>query len=340
MTSIISRSIPFKDIMRDLAEELNTEFSQDCEVFSLNLPASVGEGTIKGINFKEGIGLLMYDCLFYEEMEIQFIVNEVHPLKFMFCEQGSFLHKFQDSEKYHEVGQLQNIIVASDKNRGHIIRFKANVRTKLNNLEINRKDFNISMACEINKLKQSLKKLFQDVDGRNYFYHLGNYSLRTADAFRMINEFEGSPFQKNLLIHSQAYNIFFIQILEYWDAKAPAEKQILLRKKELELIGEASAIIDSDLSNFRSVKALSRETGLNPNKLQNGFKYLYRNTANGYVQERRLNKASILIRNTDLSFAEIADLVGIRSKSYFSKIFKDRYGRTPTEIRNKAKRSE
>src|SRR5699024_1916533 len=118
-------------------------------------------------------------------------------------------------------------------NKGHILRFEANIPAKINNLEIDRKRFYETTSCEINKLKPGLKALFEDVAGRNFFYHQGNYSLKTAEAFNRINEFEGAPFQENLLIHGQSYNVFFIQILEYCDSKTAAENQSLLRRQEL-----------------------------------------------------------------------------------------------------------
>lgn len=340
MKTIISRSIPFKEVMKDLAKELETTFSQDCEEYALSIPAQYGSGAISGINFSEGIGLLMYDCIFKEDFEIQFIVNEVHPLKFMFCESGAFQHCFQDSKEIHEVAELQNIIVASDQNRGHIIRFKAGMRTKINNLEVDRKRFNKVMQCEIARLRPGLRNLFEDVEGKNYFYRLGSYSLRMADIFLKINDFKGSPFQRNLLLHGKSYDIFLIQLQEYWDGESPDQDQSLLRKRELNLIREAVLILNSNILEFKSVKSLSRRVGLNPNKLQDGFKEIYHTTVNGYVQERRLYEAGVLIKNTDLSFAEIADRVGISSKSYFSKIFKDNYGLTPTEIRNKHRKGQ
>lgn len=333
MTTFISRSIPFKDILRDLAKEMNTSFSQSCEEYILEIPPHIGEGSIRGINFKEGLGLMMYDCLFYKEVEIKFILNEVHPLKFMFCEEGCFKHRFQGSEDANEVERFQSVIVASDRKRGHILNFKPGVRTKINNLEIDRRVFYNSKSCEINRLNSDLRELFKDLEGNKPFYYHGNYSLKTADAFTRISNFEGAPFIRNLFIQSQTYHVFFIQVLEYKDAQSPKENQSILLKQELNLIYEAANIINSDLLNFRGVKELAFEVGLNPNKLQNGFKEIYGKTVNLYIQEKRLSEAEVLIKNTDLTFSQISDKVGISSKSYFSKIFKDKYGLTPSQIR-------
>lgn len=339
MQTIISHSIPFKDIMKDFAREMGTNYSQSCNVYAIKIPKALGEGAIKGINFDEGIGLLMYDCLFYEETEIHFVLNVVHPLKFMFCEEGDFRHCFQDSKEDHQVERLQNIIVASSELKGHIIKFKASVHTKINNLEVNRERFYEVMKCEINRMKPGLKGLFKDVKGKNYFYRLGNYSLKMANIFLRLAAFEGSPFAYNLFIHSKSYEIFLTEIQEYWDNSSEKEVPYLL-KRELELIYKASLYIDADVSRFKSVKHLAQHVGLNSNKLQDGFKEVYGKTVNAYVQSRRIDEASILVKNTNFTFAEIADKIGIRSKSYFSKIFKDKYGLTPSEIRENYKNTD
>lgn len=312
---------------------MNTSHAQSCETYSMEIPSHLGEGSITGVNFDEGMGLLMYDCLFYEDTEFQFVINEVHPLKFTFCEKGEFSHRFQDDRKNHNVEALENIIVASNRNKGHIIKFKANVHTKINNLEVDRKRFYESRPCEIGQLDMDLKELFEDVTGSEIFYHHGNYSLRTARIFEGINNFSGTPFLRDLFIHSQSYHIFFIQLLEYQDACSAEEDRSILLERELNLIREASRLIDSGFLNFQTIHELSKKVGLNPNKLQSGFKDVYGKTINEYVQERRLREATVLIKNTDLSFSEIAERVGIQSKSYFSKIFKDDYGITPSEIR-------
>jgi len=96
MHKIISHSIPFREVLNDLSKELETTYTQSCEEYTLKIPSKFGTGSIKGINFKEGLGLLIYNCKFHEDLEIHFIVNEVHPLKFLFCEEGGFSHHFVD----------------------------------------------------------------------------------------------------------------------------------------------------------------------------------------------------------------------------------------------------
>ncbi len=335
MHTIISHSIPFAQVLRDLAAALGTDFEKSCEEYTLIIPEKHGQGSIRGINFSEGIGFLLYDCTFQEDTQIRFIVNEVHPLKFLFCETGGFSHHFEIEKKRHHIEELENIIVASAKHEGHVLEFKGGVRTVINSIEIDRRVFLDAMACEIEELDPDLESLFQDVKAEKMFCYHGSYSLRMANLFSQMNNFEGGGFPRNVFLHGNSYNLLAIQILEYQDAKISEENRSVLLKRELKLVWEAAQIIDNNLLDFDTVQKLAARVGLNTNKLQNGFKEIFGNTVNEYLHNKRLETAYTLIKTTEYSFSEIANMIGISSKSYFSKIFKTRYGLTPSDIRGK-----
>ncbi|SRX54297.1 AraC family transcriptional regulator [Aequorivita sp. CIP111184] len=335
MQTITCHSIPFKEVLNDLAIELETSYTQSCEEYTLIIPEKYGSGSIKGINFKEGLGLLFYNCTFNEDLEIHFIVNEVHPLKFLFCEKGGFSHHFQNKEEQHKVRVLENIIVASNKKNGHVLRFKAGVHTIINSLEINRELFIKTMACQIQSLDSVLEKLFLDTKASEQFYYHGDYSVQMADLFERINSNQLNNFIRTIFLHGSAYKLLTIQIVEYHDSKNSEGNQSLLKRRDQILIMEAAALIENDILDFKTIKKLADHIGLNPTKLQNGFKHIYGTTINEFVQNRRLDLAKNLIKGTDHSFSEIAYMVGISSKSYFSKMFKDKYGLTPSDIRKK-----
>ena len=56
-----------------------------------------------------------------------------------------------------------------------------------------------------------------------------------------------------------------------------------------------------------------------------------------YINMLRINNAKQLIASTDLAFSEIAYLVGIRDRYYFSRLFKKLTGMSPTEYYKKAR---
>jgi AraC-like DNA-binding protein len=60
---------------------------------------------------------------------------------------------------------------------------------------------------------------------------------------------------------------------------------------------------------------------------------MYGLTVNQYIQQTRISLISTLILNTDYSMSDIVHLTGLTSKSYLSKIFREAYGKSPSQFR-------
>ena len=60
---------------------------------------------------------------------------------------------------------------------------------------------------------------------------------------------------------------------------------------------------------------------------------MYGTSIAAHLKEHRLEKATQLLRETDLTMAEIARQVGYESQSKFTAAFKEQYGLLPTAYR-------
>ena len=58
-----------------------------------------------------------------------------------------------------------------------------------------------------------------------------------------------------------------------------------------------------------------------------------------HLQEKRLSQAAFLLKNTSLSVEEIASAIGYDNKSYFHRIFTERFSTTPKKYRTAALKS-
>ena len=67
--------------------------------------------------------------------------------------------------------------------------------------------------------------------------------------------------------------------------------------------------------------------------LSSKFKEVTGRTPVEFVNNERLRFAYYLISTTDMYIGEVSDYVGFSSLSYFTKMFKRRYGCAPTEIK-------
>ncbi len=82
-----------------------------------------------------------------------------------------------------------------------------------------------------------------------------------------------------------------------------------------------------------TTESLAQEIGVSERHLRRRFLEVYGKTPRRYLTETRMKRAAELLRTTSLWIEEIAYALGYPSGTTFGKIFKRRYGRTPSEFR-------
>ncbi|MCM4161466.1 helix-turn-helix transcriptional regulator [Antarcticibacterium flavum] len=323
------KTLPVNEIITDLSKHLDTPVdNRDAELL-IQLPENLGEGYIKGSSFDCGMGIISYNCKFHEDTEICFTLNTVHPLKFIFCSEGEVAHAFQESEELHKIEAYQNIIVSSSGYNGHKLFFKANVRTHVSSLEIIRSTFAHRTNYGFRDLEPTLKELFKDAVSSQQFFYQGNYSIRAADLMEELNSRDYTGFLRSLYLEGKSYDMLVIQIAQYQDDESVDRLPTILRKSDIEKVDYVARRILGDLGSNLTVESLAKEAGTNVNKLQEGFKYVYDLTVNKFIQHKKLEAAKDMLLTTDKNISEIVTAIGLNNRSYFSKIFKEKYGVNP-----------
>lgn len=334
------KTLPVNEILEDIAQTLETELENKSGELTIVLPDNIGKGYIRGISFDSGMGYVTYNCKFYEDVEIHFALNTVHPLKFIFCCAGSVGHSFQKSDKVNTIDTYQNIIVSSNGYEGHVLYFKKDVPTHVSSLEIVRSIFSHRTNYEFEDLDPTLKLLFKDAVSKNQFFYQGNYSIKAADLMEEIISKDYIGFLRNLYLESKAFEMLVIQIAQYEDDENGENLPKILRKSDMEKVNYVAKRIQGDLSTNLTVEALAKEAGTNVNKLQEGFKYVYNLTVNKYMQHVKLEAAKEMLKLSEKNISEIVNAIGLNNRSYFSKIFKEKYGVSPKYFLRSKKNSD
>lgn len=328
-------SLPVDLVIKDLAKTLNLPFQLQCREYFLELTDDIGEGYIKAMMLESGLGIIEYHCNFNMDVEIQFVKDKTHPLKFLYCTQGHFDHRFSNEDKRHKLHEYQQAIVASKDNYGHVINFKKNVEINLYSLEMDRAKFSLYRECSSEDINLELDAIFGDITAKNSFYHEGYYSLALAEIFEQIKNFEHDYFLRTVFMVSSGYRLLGNQIVQYQDDLKNEESRYVLRQYEVSKVKEAVQFIHENIEKTTTINDICQEVGLTEAKLQEGFKILYNVTINQHINNVRLNLASQLLRGTEYNVSEIVYKLGLTSRSYFSKIFREEYKMTPTEYRQK-----
>jgi AraC family transcriptional regulator len=136
----------------------------------------------------------------------------------------------------------------------------------------------------------------------------------------------------NLYADSLA-NLLAIQLLrEYSSDKLSPAKQFVngLTNKKLALVLD---LIESDLSEDLSLKALASAAGLSEYHFLRLFKQSTGLTPHQYVISQRIERAKELLQKTQMTITEIAYLLGFSTPAHFTHHFRRKTGITPREMR-------
>jgi AraC-like DNA-binding protein/CheY-like chemotaxis protein/anti-sigma regulatory factor (Ser/Thr protein kinase) len=115
---------------------------------------------------------------------------------------------------------------------------------------------------------------------------------------------------------------------------SPVGKLPVSKSLDKKFLSDFSGIVEQNLGNENfSVDDICRAIGISRIQLYRKVKALLDCSITDYILNRRLKKAKYLLNNEGCSIAEITYLVGFSSPNYFSTVFKNKYGCTPTEYK-------
>lgn len=103
-------------------------------------------------------------------------------------------------------------------------------------------------------------------------------------------------------------------------------------------LGRVMSYIEQQTSEALTLEQLARIAGVSVSTLHRAFRAALRLSPMEYVICRRLEKASALLRHTDLTITEIAFQTGFTDSNFFSRQFRKRFGSTPREFRQRSER--
>ncbi len=107
----------------------------------------------------------------------------------------------------------------------------------------------------------------------------------------------------------------------------------LIRPEESALARAAQRYIAENLAKPLSVDSLCRTFGVSKNSLYANFHTAFGKTVNEYITDMRLKQAKKLLCETSLSIDRISEQTGFASYTYFSRLFKKKYGLSPLAYR-------
>jgi len=152
----------------------------------------------------------------------------------------------------------------------------------------------------------------------------------------MADAYISKPFNMSFLMES-IKSLLNNRVLmrSHYSTELPVDSRInTVGKLDKRFLNEFSGIVESNLANENlSVEEICKVIGISRVQLYRKVKALLGCSVSEYIINKRLKKAKYLLLNEDLSISEVTYRVGISSPTYFSTLFKSKYGCTPTEFK-------
>tara|TARA_R110000868_G_scaffold137246_3_gene350719 strand:+ start:75 stop:1103 length:1029 start_codon:yes stop_codon:yes gene_type:complete len=322
-----------KEILEQLKEKIGGEIDEQWSECTLVVNNDIAIGNIRFIPFDWGVNVLDYNIQFSEDIRLKIHASTYNPIRFIYPLKGYFNHRFGIHNQEEKIEQFQSLIY-TDKAEGiNYIHFPKDTKLEINVIQIIRKRFLKKRTTNASTLSNKLYDVFVDTDHDNRFIHYGFLNLKMADHVKKLWGIKTKGMLRILKIEAIVYEILYSHIQAHNKFEHGVPLPTSLIKSELKIVRSLAESIVNTPSKDYSLQKLSTNSGLSQAKLQDGFKFLYNRTVTEYIRHIRLEAARELITKTDLNISQIVYTIGFTSRSYFSKIFKEKYGITPNEFK-------
>ena len=325
-----------KDLLQQIANKIGGDLTSNWSESVLTINNSYASGKLRFVPFDWGVNLLDFEITLHKEFifKIQ-AVPEFNPLRFIYPSLGNLKHRFGVENQETKIDQFQSLIFTNKTGGYNYLHFPKNVPLEINLIEIVRKDFLRKRTTNVSTLNKKLHEVFVDTDHEYRFANYGTLNLKMADLIKRLKKVKGKGMLRILKIEAKVYEILSIHIQQHNRILEGVPLPTSLLKSELKTVRKIGNAIVKHPAKDYSLEQISLNSGLTQAKLQDGFKFLYNRTVTEYIRHIRLESARDMLKITDLNISQIVYSIGFSSRSYFSKIFKEKYGITPNKFKKK-----
>ena len=333
MTTIANNCFNLEQMFKQLGTVVSGDFNSSENSHSLDFNNKLGKGNIKGIQLSNNITYLEYDIILNEDLEFTNHADN-KSIHFLYSLKGDFGYAVNKSGKKRVIKEFQNCISILKKNRNITIFFSKNNHYKVSLISVG-KENNLNFSKDM--VNNNMIDFFSNEIKDKNFFHVSSVNLKILQKIEELKDIDDNSkgLTKTLMYRGVIETMIGLQVQHYTQEMFhKLDKLGDLTNHEIKTVKLLSESLRDRLHEKLTISVLTAETGLSPAKLQKIFKLMHDQTVNDYITTQRLNLAEKLIRETDLNISEVTYNVGLSSRSYFSKIFKQRYNCTPKFYQN------
>ena len=158
-----------------------------------------------------------------------------------------------------------------------------------------------------------------------------NEILKILDSLRAQDE---SKIQIDSMIARTKLHTLLLYILRGLNAPSPValEDEECSKRKKRSLMLQAKNYLERHYDEAVTLEGIANDLNVSPCHLSRTFSSESSFSLFTYLTNLRMDKAKSMLSEGDMNISEIAETVGYENSKYFSKVFKRRFGKNPSDL--------
>lgn len=305
----------------------NLIISEEKEII-YDIKPEYGSGFIKYYKLMDDVMLVIYDTVFDNDMITEFDLSDEY-FEIEYCIDGS-LTFIEDRVGKMCLKSNELSISMSRETCGMVINC---VGQNYQGISIMTEKTDITSffgSSGIKLWEDTIETLENNL--RNQYYQGIKGSLEVSNIFLQIFNCK-LPYRSKILFFESKVMELLSKIASYEILDNNEIYNTQLDEFEISQIKKVPEILMENLYELPTINVISKKLAINKNKLAKGFKAIYGDTIFRYHRKMCLQRATILLSDTDKSIREIALDVGYSNSSNFCYAFKREFGITPMQYK-------
>lgn len=320
------------DLFEKVGKKLGVQFDVNCQETRFDIPALAGEGEVSHFSFHDGLSSFIFNGKLRQDWQWEFAVDKHSPFYIFFPLSGQLEDLREDGEKFN-LEPMQTLMVVQPGGSRRSIVFKAGDPIKVAILSIRKEVYLAQKGCGLEDLPEQLRLLMSMSDHEIMsLFPPDRTTLRTSI---LVQEILDCPYQglmRNCFVEAKSRELLLLSLGRNNGDIIRREEIGFLKNIDFGKIVQAHKILVSDLKNAPTIEELSRQVGLNRQKLKVDFKNTFGKTIYQYLRKERMLAAKGLLMKKRMKIQAVAAEVGYENPSHFSRRFQEEFGILPSKF--------
>ena len=279
-------------------------------------------------------------------LNIIYPINEAIILIGDFTPQYNFEKVSEINQNYVEISKFDTTSSSYKVGKKHKKRVEVGISCYINNNKL------IQVFCDKNKAVKFVKIVLTEnyfntflrnnyinnyKDFKSNFYYISQnpVSPELSFIFNQIETCKLNGIAQKMYLESKILEI--LSFITYKNNNRNEKKKTSLKVSSTDklLLKKCIKLFQNNLSAYPSLNELASICCMSVSKFLLAFKYLYGVSPYKYLKNMRMEAALDLLLDTENKITVISENLGYKNSGHFAKLFKEYYGISPKEYRNK-----